>query len=492
MDTVASATDGGKLPAASAGLAGFVLACAAARAVAGVLDSPSHTFAETRLMPLFQAARGLSPYTDPGAGPWYVPMYPPLSFLAYAPALLAGRPVAALRIAAAVAELCVIVPVVLLLLRPGLPIAPKPLVAAGAAAALLCWLHVSPVLTALFFVHADAPAMLLAGVGTWLLVKGASERGRPALLAASVAVLSLAPWAKQTLLPILLLPSVVLWLSSRRRALFCLFGSAAATLLWAGLFGTIFGARNLAFWTVEFSARHPWTGPAVDVLVNANRFLVAEALALLLVAAAFLWHERAAAGGWAPLASSPVAVLVLAALLLWPASVIGYVKVGGAVNSFIPTLFFLSCAAAVRLLQGAAVPGPVRAALVAAGLVLAAQSALDAAVAARHALRGTWDADFAYETVRRDPSHVYIPWFPLSTHLATGAFPHTELGIAERELAGVPLQAREWERFVPGDVRFVLCGKDPCPATLGRFQVTASREVRRGETTWTAHEVRRR
>lgn len=491
MDTVASAAEGGKVPLPAAALAGFVLAAAAARVAAGVLDAPSHTFAETRLMPLYQAARGLSPYAAPSAGPWYVPMYPPLSFLAYAPALLAGRPVAALRIAAAVAELCVIVPVALLVLAPGLRTAPRRSVAAAAAAALLCWLHASPVLTALFFVHADAPALLLAGVGAWLLVRGAAERGRPILLAASVAVLSLAPWAKQTFLPVLLLPAAVLWPSSRRRALLSLLGSAGATGLWAVLFGTLFGGRSLWFWTVAFSARQPWNGPPFEALANANRFLVAEALALLLVAIAFLWSERAAAGGWAPLAARPVSVLVLGAVLLWPGSVIGYVKVGGAVNSFVPTLFFLSCAAAVRLLDGAAVAGAVRVALVSAGIVLGAQSGLDAVAGVRHALRGTWDADFAFEAVRRDPAHVYVPWFPLSTHLATGAFPHAELGVSERALAGIPLEPGEWERFLPPDVRFVLCGKDACPATLARFQVTSTREVRRGETTWTAYGVRR-
>ena len=187
--------------------------------------------------------------------------------------------------------------------------------------------------------------------------------------------------------------------------LLCLSGAPGPRLLWAVLFGALFGARNLAFWTVEFSARHPWTGPPL------GRSRTRTGSSSPRRSRSCSSRPRSSGGsaprraGWAPLATSPVAVLVLAALLLWPASVIGYVKVGGAVNSFIPTLFFLS-APPRSAPRGAAAAGPVRAALVAAGIVLAAQSALDATAAVRHALRGTWDADFAFEAVRRDPAHV--------------------------------------------------------------------------------------
>src|ERR1039458_7892550 len=151
----------------SAWLSGIVLVAALARIAAGILDSPAHTFAETRLMPLVQTVRGLPAYPAPEAGPWYVPMYPPLSFLAYAPLLLASKPVAALRIASALSELYVLLPAALLLAL-GQNRARR-VAFLGVASVLACWLHASPILTSLFFVHADAPAIFLAGLGVWLL-----------------------------------------------------------------------------------------------------------------------------------------------------------------------------------------------------------------------------------------------------------------------------------------------------------------------------------
>lgn len=492
VETVASEGEGGKRPLGRASVAAWLFGAAAvaalARIGAGILDAPAHTFAETRLMPLVQTARGLSPYAAPEAGPWYLPMYPPLSFLSYAPLLLASTPVAALRIAAALSEVFALVPAALLLAFGAER--SRRLAFLGAAAVLACWLHVSPILTSLFFVHADAPAIFLAGLGVWLLARALAS-GRTGTLVASVAVLSLAPWAKQTFLPIVLLPAAALWRPSWRRGGLCLLGAAGATGLWAALFGTWFGARPLAFWTLEFSARHPWNGPPADVLTGANRLLVAEGVALL---AFVVWSLRDAAAGGEPWSASfrrPEGLLLLAALLLWPGSVAGYVKVGGAVNSFVPALYFLSCGAALAFLRADARSRAPRAAAFAACLLLGTQTALDAVSAGRHARRGSWDADFAFASVRRDPSRVFFPWFPLSTYLGTGAFTHTELGTVERELAGLSLPKAAGDAGLPASVRFVLCGKDPCPSTLARFRVLSTRESQRGETTWTAHEVER-
>lgn len=493
METVASEGVQSKLRAPWPGarsvwLSGIVLVAALARIAAGILDSPAHTFAETRLMPLVQTVRGLPAYPAPEAGPWYVPMYPPLSFLAFAPLLLASKPVAALRIAAALSELFVLLPAALLLVLGGNRA--RRVAFLGVASALVCWLHASPILSSVFFVHADAPAIFLAGLGVWLLLR-ALERGGAGTLAASIAILSLAPWAKQTFLPIALLPAATLITLSRRKALFCFLGAIAATGLWAALFGALFGARHLAFWTLEFAARHPWNGSPEDALIGANRLLVAESAALIALVVGSFHLSLGPGERWTAGLRRPPGIFLLASLLLWPGSVVGYVKVGGAVNSFIPTLFFLSCGAAASLLHAGAGSRALRAGRVSVVVLLGAQAALDAASTGRHALRAAWDADFAYATVRRDPSRVFFPWFPLSTYLASGALTHTELGTAERELAGLTLPRAAGDTSLPGAVRYVLCGKDPCPATLARFRAVSVREMQRGGTTWTAHEVER-
>lgn len=494
MDTVASERGGSKIPPVSgaagsrlyAGIAAFALAAAAARAAAGILEAPGNTFAEPRLMPLLQAAAGHSPYAAPETGPFYVPMYPPLSFLSFAPVLLARSPVPALRIGAACCEAFVLLAAALVLV-PGSGARSRSLVLA-AFGGFACWLHVSPILTTVFFVHADAPALLLAAAGAGLLLR-ALGRGGTGSLPASVVLLSLAPWAKQTLLPVVLLPALVLYASERRRALACLAGAAALQAFWAALFGAAFGPRPLAFWILEFSARHPWITAPAEALANANRVLATETAALVAFLAAVVAAARRPGKPWAEILRRPEIVLALAGLLVWPGSLLSYVKAGGAVNSFIPTLFFFSAAGLAALLGRAEDPRGARAALLAVSALLAAQAAFDAAATAHRAAGASWDPDFAFESVRRDPARVWFPWFPLSTYLASGAFVSTELGLSERALAGFTPGREAWEASLPGSVRFVLCGREPCPTALGRFRVAGAREFRRRGTAWTAYEV---
>jgi hypothetical protein len=464
------------------------------RLVLTVLEAPRHTFAETRLMPLFLALGGQSPYAMPGDGACYVPMYPPLSLLLYAPIALFGDPLNVLRAGTALTLVAALLPFALFL----------PLAAPGreamqrrvlAFAAFVFLLHLSPVLVSATFIHADTPAIAVAAVGVFLVVL-ASRRNSSALLTLSTFVLSLVPWTKHTLLAIVLLPFLAT--ASRGR-----WKSAAAQLAlgaglqaaWAGLLAIAFGERNLLFWLFEFPGRHPWIGKPLEVFALSNRVL----LSIVLVDLAVLVGAGIALGNgdalWKRWSERPWATLLVTALLLWPSSLIGYFKVGGAVNSFLPTVYFSSCAVLLLLVDDATWGGPVLPSRLGAGVllfvaaVLGAQTTLEAGLGTRTVLRETFETSVAYETLRTSPNQFLFPWFPMSTYLATGRFTHSELGIRERELAGIAVPPEQVRRFVPDGLRYVICGREPCGSTLGHFGVVKQRPISTPSGRWLVCEV---
>lgn len=474
-------------------LVAVISAVAVWRAVRTVLEAPRHTFAETRLMPLFRALELSSPFAAPGDGACYLPMYPPLGFLAYAPATLFLEPASVLRAGAAISLLAVLLPFALLArLASGSPDALSR-VALGLSALVLL-VHVSPVLVSAVFVHADAPSVGLVLLGALPLALG-FRRDDQRLLVLSALVLSLAPWAKHTLAPVLLLPALAL--ASRRewrRSAAHLALAAGFQAAWAVLFAALFGGAGLRFWLLEFPALHPWLGEPLPILALSSRVLlsmiVVEA-AVLAGAAIALSARLSLARDWA---RHPWCVLAVGALLLWPTSLLGYVKVGGALNSFLPTALLLAGAllllpidrmAGVELPSGA----PAGALLVAATL-LGGQVAFESAVSPAGADgRNEPESSIAYQTLRTNPDEFLFPWFPMSTHLATGRFAHSELGIRERELGGLTVTSAQLRAGLPPRLRWIVCGKDPCESTLAHFRVIGRRTLDAPSGAWTIHEV---
>lgn len=463
------------------------------RIVRTVLEAPRHTFAETRLMPLFRALELSSPYTASGDGACYLPMYPPLGFLAYAPAALFQEPASVLRAGAAISLIAVLLPYALLArLSSGSPGAPRR-VALGLAAFVFL-VHVSPVLVTAVFVHADAPSIGLVLLGALPLAL-AFRRDDRRLLVLAALVLSLAPWAKHTLAPVLLLPALAL--ASRRewrRSVAHLALAAGLQAAWTALFAALFGGPGLRFWLLEFPALHPWLGEPLPILALSSRVLLSLVVieaAVLAGAAIALSTRLSLARDWA---RHPWCVLAVGALLLWPTSLLGYVKVGGALNSFLPTALLL--AGALLLLSidreaDVALPsGAPAGALLVAATLLGGQVAFESAVSpAGSDGRNEPEGSIAYQTLRKNPDEVLFPWFPMTTHLATGRFTHSELGIRERELGGLTVTPKQLREGLPPRLRWIVCGKDPCESTLARFRVIGRRTLETPSGPWTVHEV---
>ena len=76
-----------------------------------LLQAPQNWFNDERLAPLFMFGHGIPPYPgSPSVGPMANLIYPPLSFLSYAPALLFHTPTAVVRCAALMAQFFCLAP----------------------------------------------------------------------------------------------------------------------------------------------------------------------------------------------------------------------------------------------------------------------------------------------------------------------------------------------------------------------------------------------
>jgi len=150
------------LLAAFSALAGFYLA---------VFQAPSLSENDHRLAPTFALAHGYRLYYGVREGPVLSTIYGPVTALAYAPALLASTPMAAVRLATVISILLFFVPM-LLAARKGSP--------AFGWQEYVCVLGLAASLTSLstslsmssVLVHADAPALAAGGLACWVSAGG--------------------------------------------------------------------------------------------------------------------------------------------------------------------------------------------------------------------------------------------------------------------------------------------------------------------------------
>jgi len=251
-------------------------------------------------------------------------------------------------------------------------------------------------------------------------------------------LMALAIWTKHTIVAGCAGVVLAEWLLHRSRRTAVVL--AAATAVWAALLGLLFaplfGPERLWHWMVEVPSRHAW----VDLATRRPRSVVQTFREVgwhLLPAcsglAASLW-----AGHAANIAVPPsVRSLLLVAACQLPASVAGYLKIGGSYNHLGIVACLITLAAAfvlVRLLERR---------MMAAAVVTAAAACL--AAYAGPGVGRAWEiltymdhtpTDRAVEFARAHPGEAYFPWHPLATLVAEGRLDHLEYGLLDLAFAG--------------------------------------------------------
>lgn len=340
-------------------------------------------------------------------------------------------------------------------------------------------LHFPSLRYSIFCVHADAPALLLGGLGIAVLM-GGDRAGSPLSLRrriVSALLLSLGIWAKQSMAPLLGAALLVVALRQGVRPAARFLGTALAVGAVVSIAFIIwFGGRTL--WDNMFvvPSQHPWmqvdpvTGEAYSHLAAVGvlmrlKVLLAAALAIirehwLLLAglgAAVIWNLRER--NWTLFRERRWPSYFLCALALFPTAVIGRVKIGGELNHFSFVVFFLVLAGVVAVLEAPAttVLNAGRRLTAAALTVLVLVNAPLAANARNLASVHDNQNEHAFRYALTQPGRVYFPWNTLSTLLAEGRLYHFDYGVFDRNLGGAIV--------TPGHIASALPGARPVIAS---------------------------
>ncbi len=413
-------------------------------------------------------ARGLPVYAGLSEGAVQTTMYPPVWLLAYAPVAWGRTPTEVMAIGYALAPLLALLPIAVTLAAVTrswwLSLAGLFLFTAAAV-------HVEPLWWSCFFPHADAPALGL-GLIAVLLVYDAwrrdESRAARGLVVAGAAAACLSVGAKQVM--ILLLPILLggLWIvRARRLAGAFILGALGAGLLLAAWAAWAFDISALWLNLVAIPGGASWVGAFPFNLFGALRVLMLPALPPLMLIVVMATASAMAAEGATP---RPARRLLWPWLLavgvgLSPMAVMGYVKVGGALNSLSFSLYFVYAAAVVQILETAprGSPAPAfsrawpryRAGGVALTLLIAGPWMLGTLQELRYGLRtiSASPCQQAYDYLRTEPDvQVYFPAYPLAHLLAEDQWYHFVLAMVDREhIGGVPMTPEHRRRHWPAD-----------------------------------------
>ena len=313
-------------------------------------QAPYHAWDGARLAPAIALWNAEPLYSTSRTGSVQTTMYPPFSAIAFAPAALFDQPGAAMLAGSLLAHCYYFFPVLYLCLS--LPGDRK-------LSVMLLFLFVTVSFNyaelgaSASRVHADAPALGFGLAACLVLTREKLSPHRRFALAASLVWLSI--WSKQLLLPLaILLPLWVLLAHGRRAALhLTLWLVGLGTLFAVGLL-VVFGTEGLFFNTVAIPGAMPWIRKTPFNLAYVFMELVDYLLPILLVllgCVVLLLREDPVSNLRTWLRGNAWMLVFLAALALVPSSVLGRVKVGGALNNLSYTLYFALAATAMIMMR---------------------------------------------------------------------------------------------------------------------------------------------
>jgi hypothetical protein len=443
-----------------------LLVILAAQAGAGILNAPSFVWNEIRLARSLAMLHGSSLYLDrDAAGPVIGTLHTPVSHCVYL--LVAGfhSPTVALLAGSLLSALLIFGPLGWVLLR-GCEGARDRLFVATAAF-LFCGfliLQAPGTFHTASMIHTDAAALAFGTLACGVFSNPRKAIGaRQAWLAGLGCVLAVG--SKQTMAPIVLAIALYLGASAGGRLL-AHFG-AAVTIGGVLLLGVIIAfvpLRAFLFNTVTLAAHRPLKSGATELLVTSYREGKLDALPALfpmLLLVGFQWigaarrpdlREFARANRWL--------AFVLAAVALIPVTAKAIVSAGSDVNHLGIVLYFLFAAAGLAIGQCLAVPDQAflrGSAWMCAGLGIWVGIAPGAVLTLPSRLRDVHAnaPEAALQYARRHPGRAYFPFNPMASLLSAGKAYHVDYSVYDREIAGYPLTAQQFEAGLPSGFKVV-------------------------------------
>jgi hypothetical protein len=421
-------------------------------------------FDTARLTPSVALAKGHQVYSTSTEGSVQTTMYPPMWMISYLPVALADTPSGVLQTGVLLTLLFSFIPVILLLVNGSPSIG---LVVLGSTSFFLLSRSIDSLSYSMMRPHADAPSLGYAMMACVLTLRPGIPTAR------RLACVGLLAWgsilSKQVMFPILVaLPLWFLLVHGRR--------AAARLVLWLGLTGiglsvpliAFFGPEGVLFNCLTIPARTPWMAsqyPRFIAAFLAGADLVAHSVPLVVlltvgavVAVGGRLSFRLSAESLRPfLTANAWALPVLVALTMVPTSIMGRVKIGGYINTFSPTTYFLLAAGILVVMR---IPKRFEETsddfktshglLALCSLVLALGGGARLPFLAADLLSDEHRSQQAYEFLIREDPGAYFPMHPLAHLLADGSLFHYGAALYDREvLARLPLSAQQRKSHFP-------------------------------------------
>ena len=290
-----------------------------------------------RLARSYALVHGFDIYPGRDSGALTGIIYGPVGILSYWPAAFFPSPRSALVCGVLLSIGMSFLPIYLLFRNPRITgDAPR-----GLAGLLFCavFFHFywSPADTGVWQIHGDAPAFMLCGLAGYFAVVHGSSRAFSWPLAGSALCAALAPWSKQSYVPIVfVIPVYLLVLGNKRAAVWFLASATGISALLGGLFSAIFGVEDLVLAMFLVPSRHPLN---FERLFDAVRMItfgwvgLAMLTVLILVA---LHSQEGSRPGVSPAVRADWSVwplFILTGLCMAPTAILGRVKSSGWVNA---------------------------------------------------------------------------------------------------------------------------------------------------------------
>lgn len=428
-----------------------------------------------RLTPSVALAEGHDVYSTARDGAVQTTMYPPMWVVSYLPVAAGSTPTQVLRVGLILTVLFSFLPVVLLLMNasPGISLG----ILASTSYIFVALLFDS-LSYSMFVPHADAPSLGYAMMACWLTLRPGAPTSRRLALVALLAWFSVL--SKQVMVPVLVVLPVWFFLVHGPKEGLRFIGWLLVSGVGAmGLLMPFFRPAGVLFNVVVIPAHIPWrVGPRALVALDVGAELVVHAIPLVILIAVGAVASSvvrspsltAVPGPRRFLSDNPWTLPALVALTLVPVSVLGRVKIGGDLNTFSPTMYFLLAAGILSVIGVLRRLGE-RKNLVhyQAGLGLTALCAL---VLASGGVAQVPDfaegtpfhehrSQQAYEYLTRERSEAYFPMHPLAHLLADGHLFHLGTALYDRErLARLPLSADQRKAHFPANPNMVCWDPD--------------------------------
>jgi hypothetical protein len=426
-----------------------------------------------RLSATFALINGYQLYYGPDNGPVIGEIYGPVKTLIFLPVTLAHSPTVALISALFINVSFFFIPILWLHVGEHSQDMRKALIALSAFFCFGFFTFKSNSLGySAFSTHADAPALGLSVIACAILYYRKHKDSIPPLLYSAVFAV-LAVWTKQVAVPLLFaLPTYVLLADGRRcfwRYVLCIF---IAGVVISTFFLCLFEPHNLFFNMFTIPGHQPWQGDSkISALLKAGQELMKECLLPAVVVTFHILYQFLFPSGvpdklpaW--FGRNRWTMLLIVSLYMVPTSLLGRVKVGGAINTFSYTIYFLSAATTLVLAKSALYATssntkitkmPVKLLVAVLVTAMSCYHIYPAVYGAMKALR--WlkvnPQQVAYDYDRNHPGEAYFPRYPLASLMAEGKLYHFSYGLFDRELAGFKVSDKHFRAEIPSNMQLV-------------------------------------